>query len=82
MKHDVDERELANFKEKTTDREEWGGYEQIIMWSKIFHISIEVYCYTMNMRTIDGDKFIQHKECIRLLYCNETDGENENITMI
>eukprot|EP00972_Heterocapsa_arctica_P005351 792280-Heterocapsa_arctica.AAC.1 len=62
MEHDVDERELANFKEKTTKRSEWGGYEQIIMWSRVFHIKIEICCYSMNMQTIDGDKFTQDKE--------------------
>eukprot|EP00972_Heterocapsa_arctica_P078198 11532888-Heterocapsa_arctica.AAC.1 len=40
------------------DRTEWGGYEQIIMWSNIYHIKIEVYCYSMSMQTIDGDDFI------------------------
>eukprot|EP00972_Heterocapsa_arctica_P035648 5246181-Heterocapsa_arctica.AAC.1 len=54
------------------DRTEWGGYEQIIVWSKICKIKIEIYCYSMNMQTIDGDKFIIYKECIRLLYCNKS----------
>eukprot|EP00972_Heterocapsa_arctica_P084756 12483622-Heterocapsa_arctica.AAC.1 len=30
MEHDVDERELTNFKERTTHISEWGGYEHII----------------------------------------------------
>eukprot|EP00972_Heterocapsa_arctica_P085371 12583166-Heterocapsa_arctica.AAC.1 len=62
MEHDVDERELANLKERTTNRSEWGRYEHIILWSKIFHIKIEIDCYSMNMKTIDGDEFTQDKE--------------------
>eukprot|EP00972_Heterocapsa_arctica_P043530 6427547-Heterocapsa_arctica.AAC.1 len=31
----------------------------------------EVYCYSMNMQTIDGGEFISEK-CIRLLYCNKS----------
>eukprot|EP00972_Heterocapsa_arctica_P111990 16429253-Heterocapsa_arctica.AAC.1 len=42
MQHDVDESELTSFKERTINRAEWGGYEQIIMWSKIYHIKIEI----------------------------------------
>eukprot|EP00972_Heterocapsa_arctica_P034136 5024876-Heterocapsa_arctica.AAC.1 len=40
------------------DRTERGGYEHIIMWSKIYQINIYIYCYSMNMQTIDGDAFI------------------------
>eukprot|EP00972_Heterocapsa_arctica_P108812 16021865-Heterocapsa_arctica.AAC.1 len=79
MEHDVDERELANSNERTTNRSEWGGYVHIIMWSKIFHIKIRIYCYSMNMQTIDGDEFTQDKECIILLYCNKSRwGETKN----
>eukprot|EP00972_Heterocapsa_arctica_P071811 10607032-Heterocapsa_arctica.AAC.1 len=53
------------------DRTEWGGYEQIITWSKIYQINIEIYCYSMNAQTIDGDEFTHDKECIRLLFCNK-----------
>eukprot|EP00972_Heterocapsa_arctica_P009709 1429551-Heterocapsa_arctica.AAC.1 len=51
--------ELANCKERTTSISEWGGYEHIIMWSKIFQINIEIHCYRMNMQTLDGDEFTQ-----------------------
>ena len=79
MQHDVDESELTSFKERTMDRTEWGAYEQIILWSKIYQIKIEIYCYSMNMQTIDGDEFILDKECIRLLYCNKSKwGDTEN----
>eukprot|EP00972_Heterocapsa_arctica_P032251 4753742-Heterocapsa_arctica.AAC.1 len=50
------------------NRTERGGYEQIIMWSNIYQTNIEVYCYNMNMQTIDGDEFIIDQEClVRLL---------------
>eukprot|EP00972_Heterocapsa_arctica_P063195 9323857-Heterocapsa_arctica.AAC.2 len=33
----------------------------------------------MDMQTVDGDEFIQEKECIILLYCNKGRwGEQEN----
>eukprot|EP00972_Heterocapsa_arctica_P095825 14136836-Heterocapsa_arctica.AAC.1 len=61
------------------DKTEWGAYEQIICWSKFYQIKIEIYCYSMNMQTIDGDEFISDKECIRLLYCNKSNwGDTEN----
>eukprot|EP00972_Heterocapsa_arctica_P024423 3603939-Heterocapsa_arctica.AAC.1 len=61
------------------DRTEWGAYEQIILWCKIYQIKIEIYCYRMNMQTIDGDEFILDKECVRLLYCNKSKwGDTEN----
>eukprot|EP00972_Heterocapsa_arctica_P115741 16449452-Heterocapsa_arctica.AAC.1 len=41
MQHDVDESELTNFKERTMDRTEWGGYTHIIIWSKTYQINIE-----------------------------------------
>eukprot|EP00972_Heterocapsa_arctica_P008660 1269649-Heterocapsa_arctica.AAC.1 len=41
MQHDVDKSELNNFKHRTLDRSEWGAYEQIILWSKIYQIKIE-----------------------------------------
>eukprot|EP00972_Heterocapsa_arctica_P078159 11526251-Heterocapsa_arctica.AAC.1 len=34
--------------------------------------NIDLYCYIMNMQTIDGDEFISEKECIRLVYCNKS----------
>eukprot|EP00972_Heterocapsa_arctica_P012141 1781298-Heterocapsa_arctica.AAC.1 len=41
VQHDVDKTELTSFKQITMDRTEWGGYEQIIMCSKIYQIKIE-----------------------------------------
>eukprot|EP00972_Heterocapsa_arctica_P099330 14659193-Heterocapsa_arctica.AAC.1 len=82
MEHDVDERELANSKEKTIHILEWGGYEHIIMWSEIFHIKIEIHSYSMNMQTIDGDEFMKNKECIILLCCNKSRWGEPEITMI
>eukprot|EP00972_Heterocapsa_arctica_P000749 105837-Heterocapsa_arctica.AAC.1 len=53
------------------DRTEWGGYKHIIMWSEIYQINLYIYCYSMNMPTIDGDEFILDKERILLLYCDQ-----------
>eukprot|EP00972_Heterocapsa_arctica_P110035 16202048-Heterocapsa_arctica.AAC.1 len=45
------------------DRAEWGGYAHIIMWSKIYQINIEIYCY----------------KCIKLLYSNKSKwGDTDN----
>eukprot|EP00972_Heterocapsa_arctica_P050470 7421459-Heterocapsa_arctica.AAC.1 len=71
MEHAVDESELEKFKKQALDTTEWGGLEQIVMWSRIYCIKIEIYCYSMDMQTVDGDEFIHAKECIRLLYCNK-----------
>eukprot|EP00972_Heterocapsa_arctica_P102811 15153934-Heterocapsa_arctica.AAC.1 len=61
------------------DRTEWGGYEQIIMWSTIYQIKLDIYCYIMNMQTTDRDEFNIGKESIRLLYCNKRKwGDTEN----
>eukprot|EP00972_Heterocapsa_arctica_P018028 2664738-Heterocapsa_arctica.AAC.1 len=71
MEHDVDESELAKFKKQAlTNKNRVGGSEHIVMWSRIYCIKIEIYCYSMDMQTIDGDEFIQYKECIILQYCN------------
>eukprot|EP00972_Heterocapsa_arctica_P015575 2292528-Heterocapsa_arctica.AAC.1 len=79
MHHDVDESELAGFKNRTLDNTEWGQFDQMIIWSKIYQINLEIYCYSMNMQTIAGDEFIFDKESILLLYCNKNkwcDAEN------
>eukprot|EP00972_Heterocapsa_arctica_P089466 13189962-Heterocapsa_arctica.AAC.1 len=79
MEHDVDKSELEQLKKQTLDKTEWGGFEQIVMWNRMCRINIEIYCYSMDMQTVDGDEFIQYKYCIRLLYCNEGRwGEQEN----
>eukprot|EP00972_Heterocapsa_arctica_P085555 12610734-Heterocapsa_arctica.AAC.1 len=77
--HDVDESELIDFKNRTLDKNAWGQFDQIIIWSKIYLIQIEIYCFSMNMQTIDGDEFMADKACIRLLYCNKNKwGDAEN----
>eukprot|EP00972_Heterocapsa_arctica_P081343 11989410-Heterocapsa_arctica.AAC.1 len=61
------------------DRAEWGAFEQIILWSTIDQIKIDIYCYSMSTQTIDGDEFILDKECMRLLYCTKSKwGDTEN----
>eukprot|EP00972_Heterocapsa_arctica_P086479 12746978-Heterocapsa_arctica.AAC.1 len=62
MHHDVDQSEIVDFKDKTLDRNEWGQFEHIIMWSKIYRIKVEIYSYSMNMQTTDGDEFMNDKE--------------------
>eukprot|EP00972_Heterocapsa_arctica_P028286 4159565-Heterocapsa_arctica.AAC.1 len=51
--------------------------EQIVMWSRIYCINIEIYSYSMDMQTVDGDEFIQEKECIILVYCNKGKWEEQ-----
>eukprot|EP00972_Heterocapsa_arctica_P094664 13957804-Heterocapsa_arctica.AAC.1 len=62
MEHDADESEIERFKKQTLDTNEWGGFQQIVMWSRIYCINIEIYSYSMDMQTVDGDEFIQAKE--------------------
>eukprot|EP00972_Heterocapsa_arctica_P033247 4893598-Heterocapsa_arctica.AAC.1 len=79
MRHDVDKSELEHFKHRTLDISEWGAFEQIIIWSKIYQIKTEVYCYSMSMQTIDGDELFVEKECIILLYCDKRKwGDTDN----
>eukprot|EP00972_Heterocapsa_arctica_P015051 2216549-Heterocapsa_arctica.AAC.1 len=54
------------------DRNEWGQFEHIIMWSKIYRLKVKTYSYSMNMQTIYGDEFMNDKVVIRLLYCNKS----------
>eukprot|EP00972_Heterocapsa_arctica_P073231 10815806-Heterocapsa_arctica.AAC.1 len=53
------------------DNKEWGGFEQIVMWSRIYYIKIEIYSFGIDMQTVDGDELMQDRECIILLYCNK-----------
>eukprot|EP00972_Heterocapsa_arctica_P028979 4264744-Heterocapsa_arctica.AAC.1 len=81
MEHDVDDSELAHFKERALNITERGGYEYIIMWSKIYHIKIESYCYSMDMQTIDGDEFLEDKSGSYYFIVIKADGENKGTTM-
>eukprot|EP00972_Heterocapsa_arctica_P043546 6429632-Heterocapsa_arctica.AAC.1 len=51
MEHDVGESELDKFKKQALDNTEWGGFKHIVMWSRIYFINIEIYCYSMDMQT-------------------------------
>eukprot|EP00972_Heterocapsa_arctica_P079750 11750704-Heterocapsa_arctica.AAC.1 len=62
MEHDADEREIERFKKQTLDNTEWGGFDQIVMWSRICCVKIEIYSYSMDMQTVDGDEFIQEQK--------------------
>eukprot|EP00972_Heterocapsa_arctica_P016591 2449095-Heterocapsa_arctica.AAC.1 len=55
MEHDADESELGKFKKQALDNTEWGGFEQIVMWSRIYHINIDIYSYSMDKQTVDGN---------------------------
>eukprot|EP00972_Heterocapsa_arctica_P022614 3328280-Heterocapsa_arctica.AAC.1 len=56
MHHDTYGSEMIEFKSRTLDRTEWGQLDKITIWSKIYHMKIEIFSYSMNMQTIDGDE--------------------------
>eukprot|EP00972_Heterocapsa_arctica_P107038 15768617-Heterocapsa_arctica.AAC.1 len=53
------------------DKKEWGHYEHILIWSKIYHTKIEIHSYNMATQLVDGDEFMVEKDVIILLYCNQ-----------
>eukprot|EP00972_Heterocapsa_arctica_P011964 1752877-Heterocapsa_arctica.AAC.1 len=61
MEHDADESEIDNFKKQTLDKTEWGGFKQIVMWSRIDCINIEIYSYSKDIQIADGDEILQQK---------------------
>eukprot|EP00972_Heterocapsa_arctica_P090662 13378206-Heterocapsa_arctica.AAC.1 len=61
MEQHADESEIYNFKNHTLDKNKWGGFEQIVMWSRICCVNIEIYSYSMDMQTVDGDEFLQEQ---------------------
>ena len=79
MKHDEASEDLEEFKNKTMDRTIWGQFEQIIIWSRIYQIRIEVYSHSMTTQIINGDEYNIKNDCIRLLHCNKSKwGDVEN----
>jgi len=79
MHHDNDKKEIEDFKTKTMDKTEWGQYEHIIFWSRIYHLTVQIYSHNMPMQIIDGDEYMKDKETIRLLYSNKNKwGDAEN----
>eukprot|EP00972_Heterocapsa_arctica_P063619 9389052-Heterocapsa_arctica.AAC.1 len=79
MHRDPDGSELNEFKERGLDKKEWGQFDHIVIWSKIYHIKVEIYSYSMNAQIVDGDEFMLDKEVIILLYCNQNNwGDVEN----
>eukprot|EP00972_Heterocapsa_arctica_P084525 12451597-Heterocapsa_arctica.AAC.1 len=79
MQYDESQRELIYFKSKTMDRTEWGQFEQIVIWSKMYQVNIEIHSYSMNTQTIDGDENNYNNKYIRLLHCNKSKwGDPEN----
>ena len=71
MDHDPNGQEIKDFKERTMDKKEWGQYDHIVIWSRIYHLKIEIHSYNMATQIVDGDEFMVEKEVIRLLYCNQ-----------
>ncbi len=55
IEFDHDQRALEDFKNHTLDKDQWGGEEQILMWSKICRMKIEVYSYNFGILTYDAD---------------------------
>eukprot|EP00972_Heterocapsa_arctica_P054473 8026768-Heterocapsa_arctica.AAC.1 len=47
-------------------RAEWGGFEHIIIFAKIYHIKIDIHSYGNDTQISDGDEVIQDKECIKV----------------
>eukprot|EP00972_Heterocapsa_arctica_P055728 8221056-Heterocapsa_arctica.AAC.1 len=62
MEHDADENDIEHFKKQTLDNNEWGGFERIVMWSGIYCTNIEIYSYSMDVQTVDGDEFMQENK--------------------
>eukprot|EP00972_Heterocapsa_arctica_P040268 5933413-Heterocapsa_arctica.AAC.1 len=71
MNFDLDGSAYDKYREQAIDKKEWGGFEQIVMWSRIYCLKIEIYSYGIDMQTVNGDDFMLDKECIILLYCNK-----------
>eukprot|EP00972_Heterocapsa_arctica_P101706 14985344-Heterocapsa_arctica.AAC.1 len=65
--------------EKTLGINEWGGFEHIVIFSKIYCIILEIHSFGSEIHISDGDDFFTNKECISLLYCNRRSwGEQPN----
>eukprot|EP00972_Heterocapsa_arctica_P004146 615577-Heterocapsa_arctica.AAC.2 len=83
MQHDEPPNELADLKNRTLDKKIWGQFEQVVMWSRIYQIKIEIHYYSMSMQTIDGDEYNLNKKNASGFYiATKTNGETLRITMI
>eukprot|EP00972_Heterocapsa_arctica_P090072 13289518-Heterocapsa_arctica.AAC.1 len=54
MDYDIDESELEKFKKQALDKTEWGGFEQIVMWTRIYCIKIEYTATVWTRRPFVG----------------------------
>eukprot|EP00972_Heterocapsa_arctica_P050223 7387095-Heterocapsa_arctica.AAC.1 len=61
MEFYIDGSAYNKFRLQTIDKKQWGGVEQIVMWSRICCIKIEIYSLGIDMQTVDGDEFMQDK---------------------
>eukprot|EP00972_Heterocapsa_arctica_P048877 7200506-Heterocapsa_arctica.AAC.1 len=60
MEFDVDGSGLISFQIKAQDINESGGFEQPIMFGRIYHINIEIHSYGHDTQINDGDEGIQY----------------------
>eukprot|EP00972_Heterocapsa_arctica_P075222 11098371-Heterocapsa_arctica.AAC.1 len=81
MEHDADESEIEHLKKQTLDKNERGGFEQIVMWSRIVCIKIEIYSYSMDTQTVDVDEFMQEKSASCYFIATKANGENKKTIM-
>eukprot|EP00972_Heterocapsa_arctica_P041852 6170535-Heterocapsa_arctica.AAC.1 len=58
MEYDIDGSGRNTFLEQAVDNQEWGGFEQIVMLSNIYHINIGIHSYGNDIQHSDGDDFI------------------------
>eukprot|EP00972_Heterocapsa_arctica_P045573 6726417-Heterocapsa_arctica.AAC.1 len=61
MEYDTDRSGLASFLEQTLDTKEWGGFEQIVIFSKMYCVNMEIHSFGTDMQKSDGDEFITNK---------------------
>eukprot|EP00972_Heterocapsa_arctica_P012978 1906784-Heterocapsa_arctica.AAC.1 len=45
MEYDIDGSGYDKFMEQTLDKQEWGGFEQIVIFSKIYGVQIEIHSF-------------------------------------
>eukprot|EP00972_Heterocapsa_arctica_P029096 4280698-Heterocapsa_arctica.AAC.1 len=54
MEYDIDGRGYNQYMEQTLDTKEWGGFKQIVIFSKIDCINIEIRCFGMTSNRVMG----------------------------
>eukprot|EP00972_Heterocapsa_arctica_P022959 3376869-Heterocapsa_arctica.AAC.1 len=61
MEYDTDGRSLTHLIEQALDTKEWGGFEQQMIFSKMYCINVEIHSFGTDMQKSDGDEFITEK---------------------